>query len=130
MGTFQDFVKSKGISAEELVTVSKRIEKHDAAARALLLKRMHTRSVKGAPGKTYAELEIGKPENSGRGVTRKHIDAAVADHAITRKNRSKILRAVNALLKKKGESAVASDALFEGTKPRTGKKAEKADKKK
>jgi predicted rRNA methylase YqxC with S4 and FtsJ domains len=49
---------------------------------------------------------------------------------VARKVRAKILRAVNAILVKKGEPAADMKALFEGSKARAGKKPVVADKKK
>ncbi|HEX8536582.1 MAG TPA: hypothetical protein VF664_03905, partial [Cystobacter sp.] len=62
-------------------------------------------------GKPYAELGIGKPK-SGRGVSEQQVHAALEDKPLPPKVRGKLVRAVNAVLSKKGGSAVTFQALF------------------
>ncbi|PZR04786.1 MAG: hypothetical protein DI536_33640 [Archangium gephyra] len=130
MGTFQTFLSSKGITAKQIATTSSRIEAFDDTSRALMGKRWKKRTNKETATKKYAELEIGKPAQHGRGISEKQVIAASKDVAVARKARSKILKAVNAIITKKGEAAVDMKALFEGTKARAGKKPVVADKKK
>ncbi len=130
MGTFQTFLSDKGITAKQIATTSKRIEAFDDTSRALMGKRWKKRTNTETATKKYAELDIGKPAQHGRGITEQQVVSASKDVAVARKARSKILKAVNAILTKKGQAAVDMKALFEGTKARAGKKPVTADKKK
>lgn len=129
MGTLKSFLESKKISTKQVHTTSKRIETWDAESRVLLVKRVAKRANKEQATKKYDELNLAKPKQLGRGVTLKQVDAAVADTAVSRKVRSKILRAVNAILTTKKETAVDMKALFEGTKHKPGKKPKEEAKK-
>lgn len=130
MGTFQTFLSSKSITPKAIAITSKRIESFDETSRDLMGKRWNKRRTKELADKKYAELNLAKPPQFGRGVTEKQVAAAVKDAPVTRKVRSKILKAVNVMLTKKGQPAVDMKGLFEGTKARMGKKPEVADKKK
>jgi hypothetical protein len=130
MGTFQSFIESKSITPKHIAITSRRIEAFDEKSRDLMQKRWSKRADKENASKKYAELNIEKPAQHGRGVTEKQVLAAAKDAAVARKVRSKILRAVNAILTKKGQPAADMKVLFEGTKARVGKKPETAAKKK
>jgi hypothetical protein len=122
MGTFKTFMEQKGITAKQVATTSKRIEANDETSRTLLVKRAGKRRDKEAVTKKYAELGIDKPKQMGRGVSEKQIEAALADVALARKARSKILRAVNVILAKKGQPVADMKMIFEGIAARPGKK--------
>ncbi len=122
MGTFQTFLSSKSITPKQLAITSRRIETFDEPARALMQKRWGKRHNKELATKKYAELEMAKPASLGRGVTEKQVLAASKDALVTRKVRTKILRAVNTILVKKGQPAADMKTLFEGTPARVGKK--------
>lgn len=124
MGTFQTFISGKSITPKAIAITSKRIEAFDETSRDLMGKRWNKRKVKETADKKYAELNIAKPAQYGRGVTEKQIAAAVKDVAVTRKVRGKILKAVNTILTKKGQPAVDMKGLFEGVAARVGKKPE------
>ena len=124
MGTFQTFLASKSITPKSIAITSKRIEAFDETSRDLMGKRWNKRKVKETADKKYAELNIAKPAQYGRGVTEKQIAAAAKDVAVTRKVRGKILKAVNVMLTKKGQPAVDMKGLFEGVAARVGKKPE------
>jgi hypothetical protein len=129
MGTFKSFIESKGITAAQLATTSNRIEAADLASRTLLVKRAAKRRVKETADKKYAELNLDKPKTSGRGINTQQIELAIADKEISRKSRSKILRAVNVILAAKKQDAADMKVLFEGTKARAGKKPAAPEKK-
>ncbi|MFZ5438490.1 MAG: hypothetical protein ACOZQL_00710 [Myxococcota bacterium] len=122
MGTFQTFLESKSITPKQIAITSRRIEAFDETSRDLMQKRWGKRYNKETKDKKYTELNIGKPAQHGRGVSEKQIVAAAKDVPVARKVRSKILKAVNAILTKKGQPAADMKALFEGTKARAGKK--------
>ena len=130
MGTFQTFLASKSITPKAIAITSKRIESRDETARLLMGKRWNKRHTKETADKKYAELEIAKPAQAGRGVSEKQINLAAKDLLVTRKVRAKILKAVNTILTKKGQPAADMKVLFEGVKARAGKKPEVAEKKK
>ena len=130
MGTFQTFLTSKSITPKAIAITSKRIETFDETSRLLMGKRWNKRHVKETADKKYAELNIAKPAQYGRGVTEKQLAAAAKDQLVTRKVRGKILKAVNTILTKKGQPAADMKTLFEGVKARVGKKPEVAEKKK
>ena len=130
MGTFQTFLASKSITPKAIAITSKRIESFDETSRLLMGKRWNKRHTKETADKKYAELNIAKPTQFGRGVTEKQLAAAVKDAPVTRKVRGKILKAVNTILTKKGQPAADMKVLFEGVKARVGKKPEVAEKKK
>lgn len=129
MGTFQTFLTEKSITPKAIAITSKRIETFDETSRLLMGKRWGKRTTKETADKKYAELNIAKPAQYGRGVSEKQVVAATKDVALTRKVRGKILKAINTMLTKKGQPA-ADMKIFEGVKARVGKKPEVADKKK
>jgi hypothetical protein len=122
MGQFKSFVESKGITVAHIAITSNRVEAADDVARTALEKRAAKRRDKDSATKKYAELNLAKPATSGRGISAKQVEAALAEKEISRKARGKILRAVNTILAKKSEPAADMKALFEGTKARAGKK--------
>jgi len=129
MGTFQTFISSKSITPKAIAITSKRIESFDETSRDLMGKRWNKRKDKESAAKKYAELNIAKPAQFGRGVSEKQINLAAKDLLLTRKVRAKILRAVNTILVKKNQPATDMKVLFEGVKARVGKKPEVAAKK-
>ncbi|MCC6332850.1 MAG: hypothetical protein IT380_02540 [Myxococcales bacterium] len=128
MGTFKSFTESKGLTAKQIAITSRRIETLDAENRDLLHKRSIKRATKEHEGKKYDELGLKKPNALGRGVTAIQVNAALGDKPVAKKVRSKILRAVNTILTKKGQPAADMKALFEGVAARVGKKKEEAKK--
>lgn len=126
MGTFQSFIETKKLSIDDLTRASARIELHSREDRAKLLARASKRNRKDAEGKSYTELGLESPKTSGRPLSAAQLRSAMADKPVARKARSKILRAVNAVLTKRKEAAVDSAALFADIKPRAGKKPAEA----
>ena len=130
MGQLKSYVESKGITVAQVVITSSRIEASDDASRTALEKRAAKRRDKDSATKKYADLNLAKPATTGRGISAKVVEAAMAEKEVSRKARAKILRAVNVILAKKSQPAADMKALFEGTKARAGKKPEKAETKK
>jgi hypothetical protein len=122
MGTLKTFLESKSITTKQLVETSRRVESLDAAGRTLLVKRVAKRKDKENAAKKYAELNLAKPSGLGRGVSEGQLTAALGDKAVAKKVRTKIHRAVNAILAKKKEAAVDFKAIFEGSTAKAGKK--------
>lgn len=65
-----------------------------------------------------------KKPRASRGVSIGHIEAAKAGKQLTRKVRSKLVRAVNAALTKSGGGKVSVDDLFADVKVKHGPKPE------
>ena len=129
MGTFKTFLDSKSITPKAVAITSKRLESFDATSRLVMGKRWNKRHTKETADKKYAELNIAKPTQYGRGVSEKQLALAAKDLLVTRKVRGKILKAVNTILTKKNQPATDMKTLFEGVKARVGKKPEVAAKK-
>jgi hypothetical protein len=121
MGTFQQFLSDKKIDTAVLARRSAQLEARSEEDRTLALKRSAKRRDKEAQAKPYAELGIGKPK-SGRGVSAQQLQAALTDQPLPPRVRGKIVRAVNALLTKRGDAPVTPAALFGDIKPRQGSK--------
>ncbi len=111
MGTFKQFLDEKQLTPETLVRLSSQLEFRAEDDRKLAKQRSDKRRDKEKQGKPYAELGIGKPR-SGRGVSVQQVNAALEDQPLPPKVRGKLVRAVNAVLSKKGGGTVDSKALF------------------
>ena len=122
MGTLKTFLDSKSITPTQVVTTSRRIESHDSASRTMLVKRVAKRKDKENAAKKYAELNLAKPAGLGRGVSEGQLTAALGDKPVSKKVRTKIFRAVNAVLSTKKQPAAEFKAVFEGSTAKAGKK--------
>ncbi len=111
MGTFKQFLDEKQMKPETLVRLSSQLEARSEEDRKLVKRRSDKRRDKEKQGKPYAELGIGKPR-SGRGVSVQQVTAALEDQPLPPKVRGKLVRAVNAVLSKKGGQPVDFKALF------------------
>lgn len=111
MGAFQQFLSDKQIPPDALLRLSRQLEAQGDADRVLVRKRADKRRDKETQGKSYKELELGKPK-SGRGVSSQQLQAALGDQPLPPRVRGKLVRAVNAVLTKKGGGAVDAVALF------------------
>ena len=107
MSKLSDYLKTKKIDARRLLVVSKDLEQLRPEDRALkLLKAKAKGGDEAAKGKMEGK---GKPR-SGRAVTTPTLNAALAGEAIAGPAKTRILRAVNALLAtKKGGEAKLKD---------------------
>ena len=121
MGSFQQFLNDKQIDTKAITRLSAQLEAHSEADVALVRKRWAKRRDKDTQGKSYTELGIAKPR-SGRGVSEQQLRAAIAEQPLPPRVRGKIVRAVNALLGKKGGESVTHATLFGDIKPRQGAK--------
>ncbi len=128
MGTLKTFLDSKSITPAQLVSTSKRIESLDLTGRSLLVKRVAKRKSKDNAAKKYEELNLAKPSALGRGVSPGQVTAALSDKAVPKKVRTKIHRAVNAILTKKSQPAADFKTLFEGSPAKAGKKPKEVKK--
>ncbi|MCG3174883.1 MAG: hypothetical protein GMKNLPBB_03172 [Myxococcota bacterium] len=121
MGTFAEYLQSSGIKEHQILRVSKKLEQFTREDYNRRAARMKAR----ADAKKYGEVNALKPEHSGRAVTEKSLKLALADEPIARKSRSKILKAVNELLKSKGKEPVNTRTLFGLAPVKKGRKIEK-----
>ena len=111
MGTFKQFLDAQQLEPKTLVRLSSQLEARGEADRALSQQRWSKRRDKDRQTKPYAELGIPKPK-SGRGVSVQQVNAALEDRPLPPKVRGKLVRAVNAVVTKKGGAAVTFQALF------------------
>ncbi len=128
MGTFSDFVTSNGLDVDGLVRTSERIEAHSAKDQTLLVKRAAKRRT--AKDKSYEESSLEKP-TSGRPFSTAHFTNALKDTPVPARVRSKLLKAINASLAKKGKEPVDMKTVFgdvavaKGKAPVKGAKAKR-----
>ena len=119
MGALSDALNQYGIKPEAILKQSKKMEicqEEDV----ILYKKRAAKRLTPADG-TYEKAGIGKPR-SGRAISEKHLAAAVAGTPVPQKARTKLARAINALLKEGGKPAVDTKVLF-GTPNMTKKPA-------
>lgn len=125
MGSFKQFLSDKQLEPQTLVRLSDQLEARAEEDRKLAKQRSDKRRDKEKQGKPYAELGIGKPK-SGRGVSLQQVNAALEDQPLSPKVRGKLVRAVNAVLSRKGGGTVDSQALFGQVPARKGAAAKAA----
>lgn len=110
MGVFADFQKTNNIPDAQIMGVSRTLEKLEPEDRSLLLRRYQARKTE----KKYDDENINasKKPKSGRGVSVHALDKARADTALPRKVRSKITKAVNTILKRRGKPEAKITDIF------------------
>jgi hypothetical protein len=120
---FEDFLKEKKIDPRRLLVASTEIEKLRLQDRKIrLAKRVARKSEDAAKKKEGLAAE--KPR-SGRPVTHEAIQAAFAGKSISGPQKTRILRALNAVLEQKKLEKVELAAIFEPTpRPKKAKKTE------
>lgn len=119
MGTFADVLESRSLTPKQILHVSSRLERVGNEDRELIRKRAEKR--RRNPSKSYEELGIAKPK-SGRILQPGHIEAALADRPVPGPVRTKLLRAVNSLVAKKGGEPLRTTDLFGNVPGKQGKK--------
>lgn len=105
---FAQFIASKKLDRRRIVVASHQVEKLLPEDRVIKLKK---RQARGAENAEKAEKETRKPR-SGRPVTDRAIDAALAGKAVSGPTKTRILRAVNRLLEQKKQEKVELKTLF------------------
>ncbi len=118
MSTLTDFLSSNDITPEAVVSQSKAMERYSDADRAQNVARAAARREK----KSYDDAQAPKTAKYGRGVTQRTMSTALAGEPVSRVNRKKITRAVNAILTTKKKDTVEAPALFGDVAARKGKK--------
>jgi len=104
---FAQFLASKKLDARRLIAASHRLERLLPEDRKI---KLNKRLAKKAEGEN-APKETRKPR-SGRPVTQRAVDAAIAGKAVSGPTKNRILRAVNHLLEQKKQEKVDLKALF------------------
>jgi hypothetical protein len=106
--TFEEFLKTKSIDPRRLIAASQKIEKLRPEDRAIrLTKRLAAKSEDGAKKK-----EGLKKARSGRPITQRSIDSAIAGKPLSGPIKTRMLRAVNHVLEQKKKDQVALKDLF------------------
>ncbi len=104
---FAQFISTKKLDRRRIVAASRHLESLLPEDRAIKLKKWLARGAENAE----AAKETRKPR-SGRPVTDRAIDAAVAGKAISGPTKTRILHAVNRLLEQKKQEKVDFRTLF------------------
>lgn len=118
---FDAFLTEKKINPLRILAASGKLERLQPEDRAIrLAKRVARKSEDG--GKKKEGLAAKKPR-SGRAVTERMINAAIAGKDLSGPAKTRLLRAVNHLLEQKKQEQVQMKALFDGPVRRKKKKA-------
>jgi|SRR5882762_1836204 len=104
---FAQLLASKKIDPRRILAASRQLERFTSEDRLIRLNKRRARSSEG----DKAEKETRKPR-SGRPVTHRALDAALAGGEVSGPTKTRLLRAVNRLLEQKKQDAVDLKALF------------------
>ena len=107
--TFQDFLQQKKLDVRRIIAASQKLEKLTGEDRAI---RLAQKKARRSEDKKKEGLATQKPR-SGRPVTQRAVDAALAGKAVAGPMKTRLLKAVNHLLEQKKQSVVALNALFD-----------------
>jgi hypothetical protein len=102
----QTFLDTNKLNSNRLLAVSHTLETYKPADRTLKLERRKNKKAEGGEKK-----EVAKPR-SGRPVTQRALDTALAGGVISGPTKQRILRAVNYLLEQKKKDKVELKTLF------------------
>jgi hypothetical protein len=105
---FAAFTQTKKLDVRRIVAASQRLERLLPEDRLI---KLNKRRAKAGEGGENAPKETRKPR-SGRPVTERAIQAAVAGKELSGPTKTRILRAVNYLLEQKKQEKVDLRALF------------------
>lgn len=108
---FADFIKEKKLDARRILAASGKLEKLRTEDRKAKLAKRQAKAKAAAGGEDKKAEAPAKPR-SGRPVTQRAIDAALAGKALSGPQKTRLLRAVNAILEQKKAGAVEMSALF------------------
>jgi hypothetical protein len=124
MGVFADFLKNNNIPDAQLVGVSHNLEKLTPEDRTLLWRRAKARKTE----KKYDDegVNAAQKPRSGRGVSAQALNEARSDVPLPRKVRSKIMKTVNLILKRRGKPEAKITDVFGKVTVAVGKKVVKA----
>jgi cell division protein FtsN len=109
-----EFLKEKKIDPRRVLAASSDIERLRPEDRAIRLAKRIARKAED-PAKAKKEGLAAQKPRTGRPVTQRAIDAALAGKQISGPQKTRILRAVNHLLEQKKQDKVELAALFDPT---------------
>lgn len=109
---FSDFLKEKKIDPRRLIAASAKLERLRPEDRKAKLQKRQAKAKAAAGGEDASKGGAPAKPRSGRPVTQRSIDSAIAGKAISGPQKTRILRAVNAILEQKKGSPVELTALF------------------
>ena len=108
----EDFLKEKKIDPRRILAASSDLERFRLEDRGIRLLKAQARKSEDPVKKKEAAAKKGR---SGRPVTQRALDAVFAGKQISGPQKTRILRAVNALLEQKKLEKVELAAIFENT---------------
>lgn len=109
MSKFSDFLSAQQIDPRRLLAASKKIESYTAEDQAIRLAKQRVKRNEASD----AEKELAqKKGRSGKPVTQRLLDQALAGETLTRRGKARIVRAVNHVLAQKKKDAVTASDLF------------------
>jgi hypothetical protein len=109
---FSDFLKEKKIDARRLIAASTKLERLRPEDRKAKLQKRQAKAKAAAGGDADKQATPPAKPRSGRPVTPRAIEAAVAGKPLSGPQKTRLLRAVNAVLEQKKGSPVELSALF------------------
>ena len=109
---FADLIKEKKLNTKRILAISTEIEKLRPEDRASRLSKRLTRAKIKAGGDVDKNAPPPPKPRSGRPITPRAIDAAIAGKSLTGPQKTRMLRAVNALLEFKKLGTLEMSALF------------------
>lgn len=107
---FAQFLDNNKIDTRRLLAVSRRIERLKPEDRAI--KRSKSKAKGAAPAAAAEGAEKPKKPTSGRPITERLVEAAQAGKPIAGPAKTRLLRALNAILAQKKQDAVDIRAIF------------------
>jgi hypothetical protein len=105
---FAQFIAAKKLDPRRILVASRKLEGLQPEDRAIRLNKKRARAAEGGEG---APKETRKPR-SGRPVTDRALQAALAGKDLSGPSKTRLLRAVNHLLEQKKQEPVDLRALF------------------
>jgi len=109
---FADFLNEKKLDGRRLLAASAKIERLRPEDRAIKLTKRKAKAKAAAGGDDASKGAAPQKPRTGRPVTQRALDAALAGKPITGPQKTRILRAVNRLLEQKKDAAVEMSSLF------------------
>ncbi|NUP05763.1 MAG: hypothetical protein HOW73_06860 [Polyangiaceae bacterium] len=109
---FADFITEKKLDRRRIIAASEKLERLRPEDRAVKLSKRNAKAKAAAGGEEAKSAAPASKPRSGRPVTNRAIEAAIAGKELTGPQKTRILRAVNALLETKKQGAVELTALF------------------
>lgn len=109
---FAAFITEKKLDKRRIVAASQKIESLRPEDRSIKLAKRTAKAKAAAGGDAADKGAAPTKPRSGRPVTSRAIDAALTGKSLTGPQKTRLLRAVNAILEQKKAGAVELSALF------------------